>query len=560
MVRDFRVQRLLVGEQSLSLVDELLEGRKNVLLTPTWIAQALKTRSQWLLMSVERHVLWPMVRQLMTDLQANLTDEGARTWAGAVLALLDERPGEGAVAQRVDGVLRDPASTPRGHYEEGMHGYFRGLQFLLKSIFDARLDPTWGEPISHFVFPWPALDAILTTLRARSDLRQRWEDLHHFYTVATGEPDCVSICHLLDIPEARPESALALSKDLGLPRINRELGIGVQGLAERFTRHGEVYERLKETFLPRVTAAPIPRESVYAVVNMRSLLYGFEHHGGRIPSLLEGQVAGLLEALATVRQQPAASFFDQYLMAQYELVTDLQVPLVPSATPAVRQLPSSLRRRLNAFAANLASLLELSILAAKQPMTPVAAAAGLRLRRPSRARIYVEALPRPFFERLSQAGQTVVELCDEMADKYRLPTEYPALLPHIPHDPAVYDALADLSEQGRYARKDSPEWRKIAPSFEKLVRNPNVAADAYRHVRLGSDHQYFLQWCTAMASFRARLAGGVRVQGGELLFVEGWNDKIVPGRREPLTNSVWRAALGEMRLGDLRKWALAPGL
>jgi hypothetical protein len=132
------------------------------------------------------------------------------------------------------------------------------------------------------------------------------------------------------------------------------MGIGVQGLAERFTRHGVVFERLKETFLPDVAPTPIPRESVYAVVNMHSLLYGFEHHGGRIPTLLDGKAGGLLEALASVRQQPVTSFFDQFLMAQYELVADLPVPevtaLVPSLDPAVEQLPRSLRRRLNGFA------------------------------------------------------------------------------------------------------------------------------------------------------------------------------------------------------------------
>ena len=208
---DLRLQGLLIDERAATLVDDLLWQGKNVLLTPTWIAQAQKADSQRMLMAVERDTLWPMARQLMADLLSALTDAQARIWAGTALALLNEENGAGVVAERVDKVLKDPASTPRGHYEEGMHGYFRGLQFLFKSLFDVELSQAWYQPISHFAFPWSALGAILEALRARPDLRQLWEDLHHFYTVATGEPDCVSICHLLDLPQVRPETVFALA-------------------------------------------------------------------------------------------------------------------------------------------------------------------------------------------------------------------------------------------------------------------------------------------------------------------------------------------------------------
>jgi hypothetical protein len=461
-----------------------------------------------------------------------------------------------------------------------MHGYFRGLQFLFKSVFEVELDGAWSQLIGHYIFPWSALGAVLEALRARPDLRQRWEDLHYFYTVATGEPDCVSICHLLDQPQVRPETVFALAEELDLPRINRSMGVGVQGLAERFTRHGAVFEGLKETFLPAVAPTPIPRESVYAVVNMHSVLYGFEHHGGRIPMLLDGKAGGLLEALASVRQQPVSSFFDQFLMAQYELVADLPVPevtaLMPSLDPAVEQMPTLLRRRLNAFAANLASLLELSIVSAKQPIHATFVGVGLRSPQPPRKRVYVEAAPRAFFERLSQAGRTMAELCRPMIDKYG--AQQRVHLPGAPPDvyisltlvdrylddasrgPAIYDLLADLSERGRFIRRGSPEWGTISPLVGTLARNLNVTADAYRHWNQARNEQCFLQWCTAMATFKARLTDGARVQGGELLFVEGWNDTIVPGRKEPLTNSVWRNALGQMALKDLRGRTIAPGL
>jgi hypothetical protein len=91
---------------------------------------------------------------------------------------------------------------------------------------------------------------------------------------------------------------------------------------------------------------------------------------------------------------------------------------------------------------------------------------------------------------------------------------------------------------------------------ESLKRNPNVTADAYRHV--GPGGQYFLQWCTAMASFEARMSDGTLVEGDELLFVKGWNDALVPGRREPLTNSAWRKVLEDRALADLREWTPEP--
>ena len=561
----------LQGDKATTLIYDLLESDVNVLLTPTWIAQAQKALSQEMLMEVERDTLWPMTGQLMADLLSVLNDDDARTWSGTAQALLNEEKGTGAVVQRVDAVLKDPAATPRGHYEEGMHGYFRGLQFLLKSVFDVRLDKDWCGPISHFVFPWSALDPILAALRTHPDLRQRWQDLHRFYTIATGEPDSVCIRHLLDLPDVTPETVSALSRELGVPKINRKMGIGVQGLAERFTCHGVIFEHLKETFLPDVSLGPIPRESVYAVVNMHSLLYGFQHYDGRLPMLLDGQATGLLEALAPLRQQPMSSFFDQFLMAQYELVADLPVPevtaLVPSLDPAVERLPRALRRRLNAFAANLTSLLELSILSAKQPMKVVLLGLGA----PQQARIYVEEAPRPFFERLGHAAQTVTDLCKRMVRQYgthpskqetraradsrtRLGTQE---RDDTPRDFAtIYRILADLSEAGRFIPKASREWHTIAPLVERLRRNPNVTADAYRHV--GPGGQYFLQWCTALVSFEAHMTDGTLAKGGELLFVEGWNDAIVPGRRQPLTNSVWRKALGKIRVADLKGWTIAP--
>lgn len=555
---------LLVGKRAATLIGDLLDRGVNVLLTPTWIAQAQKAHSQRMFMTVERDVLWPMVKQLMVDLLTSLADDGARVWAGTALTLLNEEEGAGAVAERVSQVLKDPAATPRGHYEEGMHGYFRGLQFLIKSVFDVRLNPLWCQPIRHFVFPWSVLSSILEALCTHPDLRQRWEDLHRFYTVATGEPDCVSIHHLLDLPEVQPDTVVALSRELDVPKINQKMGSGVQGLAERFTRHGFTFEHLKETFLPDVTGRPIPRESVYAVVNMRSLLYGFKHpvNGKSLPMLLDGQVEGLLKALSAVRGQPVEPFFDQFLMAQYELVADLPAPevayLAPRLDPAVERLDPSLRRRLNAFAANLTSLLELAILSAKQPMKMVMRSAMAFTPPPREASIYVEAAPPAFFEHLSQMGQTVTDLCEQMIQKYG-PRRRGRLYPTIaPRDfAATYRILADLSEGGQFIPRNSREWRTIAPLVEKLERDPNVTADAYRHVD-ETEGQYFLQWCTAMASFEARATDGTPVKGGELLFMEGWNDAIVPGRQEPLTNSAWREALSKTGLTDWREWTPAP--
>jgi hypothetical protein len=55
---DLRLQGLLVDEQAATLVDDLLWRGRNVLLTPTWIAQAQKADSQRMLMAVERDTLW----------------------------------------------------------------------------------------------------------------------------------------------------------------------------------------------------------------------------------------------------------------------------------------------------------------------------------------------------------------------------------------------------------------------------------------------------------------------------------------------------------------------
>jgi hypothetical protein len=113
------------------------------------------------------------------------------------------------------------------------------------------------------------------------------------------------------------------------------MGLGVQGLAERYTHHGLVFEALKETFLPDVSVLSLPRESVYAAVNMHSLLYGFEHLDGRVPALLPGRVDGLLSVLEPLRKGKHSSFFDHFLMAQVELVADLPPPQVAALAPRV---------------------------------------------------------------------------------------------------------------------------------------------------------------------------------------------------------------------------------
>jgi len=554
-----QLEGLHAGDAAADLVSDLLDRGRDALLTPTWIAQSQKGQSQKLLMTTEREALWPMVKGLMADLLPRLNDGDARVWAGAALALLNEEPGTGVVAERVKQVLADPAATPRGHYEEGMHGYFRGVQFLIKSVFDVRLDQTWCQPIKHFVFPWQALADILDVLRAHPGLRQRWEGLDDFYTVATGQPDCVNIRHLLDLPEVRPEMVITLAAQLGVPKINRKMGIGVQGLAERFTRHGVIFEHLKETFLPDVTRDPIPRPSVYAVVNMHSLLYGFEHHGRRIPLLLDGQVAGFLDALAGARGQPTAAFFDQFLMAQHELVADLPVPevtsLVPQLDPGVTRLDPAVRRRLNAFTANLASLLELAILSAKQPMKVVVRDLAFEPTPPA-AKVYVEPVPSGFLAGLCAAGQTAADLCGRLNNRY---APGRGRFDPPPDLQAAYATLAEHAESGAALSTDSAAWQTVAPLVRTLARNPNVTADAYRHWD-ETEGQYFLQWCTALASFRAAAPDGATVQGGELLFVEGWNDELVPGRQEPLTNSAWRKLLRTMPLRDLKAWTIAPGI
>jgi hypothetical protein len=239
--------------------------------------------------------------------------------------------------------------------------------------------------------------------------------------------------------------------------------------------------------------------------------------------------------------------------------------LAPGIDPAVAQLSPTTRRQLNSFAANLTSLLELSILSAKQSVYNVLIGFVVR----PKCRVYVEEAPPAFFERLQRAGQTVVDLCRDMRKRYGVhPQENrpddagsPMSEFEVDHEPPtrlspIYGILGGLSQGGRYILKPSTEWSTISPLVEHLARSPNVTADAYRHLHGGT--QVFLQWCTVMAAFEAQMTDGTPVEGAELLFVEGWNDVIIPGRREPLTNSAWRKILNTMTLADLRDLAIAP--
>jgi len=144
---------------------------------------------------------------------------------------------------------------------------------------------------------------------------------------------------------------------------------------------------------------------------------------------------------------------------------------IAQAQKAQTHLDPSLRRRLNAFAANLTSLLELAILSARQPMKVVLRCMISEPAAPSR--VYVEAAPRPFFEGLGRAAQTVTALCRQIAQQYGARPAAGA-----PPDPAaIYPLLADLAERGQFILKGSQEWQTIAPLVERLARNPNVTAE-----------------------------------------------------------------------------------
>ena len=198
-------------------------------------------------------------------------------------------------------------------------------------------------------------------------------------------------------------------------------------------------------------------------------------------------------------------------------------------------------------------LLEFVLLATKLPVKPVA----IGMPPPPVAAIYVEKAPVAFFERLQSAGQTVIDLCLKIRQRYGAQAtergrgrEAPANLEPI------YNILGNMSVSGQPIPKATNEWYTIAPLVKRLARHPNVTADAYRHIYGGTE--LYLQWCTAMAAFEGRMSDGTPVEGADLLFVEGWNDVIAPLYRGPLSNSVWREVLNTITLDDLRGWTVAP--
>ena len=114
----------------------------------------------------------------------------------------------------------------------------------------------------------------------------------------------------------------------------------------------------------------------------------------------------------------------------------------------------------------------------------------LGLSAPPQARIYVEEAPRPFFERLGHAGQTVTDLCKRMVRQYG--THPSKQETHTRADPrtrlgtrerddtprdltGIYRILADHSEAGRFIPKASREVnRELAKVVSSVERTRSV--------------------------------------------------------------------------------------
>jgi len=480
---------------------QVQEGR-DIYLSANYLFQAMKLRSQKVLMEFEAETLLPSLMEVMDGLkQAGVSGE-ALVYVEMARKILT--PGvevnpalADKVQERLDAFMNDPRTTPRGHYasSEELKRYFQGMQFLTRATFDAKIDRQWFAQSLYMLFPFDAAVQIVRIVSnpSNSALKGRIGQLDDFYTRLVGGPDLPTFRHLLgDESLLEQQAVLAFAKKNGLPRINKGMGVGVQCLGERFTAHQLVIDTISEKFL-----APDPtvnRQKAFQALRVRNILLGSGEKRRHIPGLGAVKVSG---------DDPKASYYALSLTAINALPGKLQSPY-----------------QLNAASASLTALAEQTILVTKQSTLVGKSSSLAEEKRKKPVNVYIQAGIEKFLRHLHAAEAQLFASCGRTsADE-------------------VYAYLEEASKTGKPVKSDSPQGSAIMAFACPLAMDPTVTADVFFFV--GRTDKAFLQWAVGPFEVEYALPNKAKAVGMEMVFFEGWHDALRKGAKTPMTNEEWR--------------------
>ena len=505
--------------------DELLNGR-SVVLTNSYLFQVMKSASQESQKKLEETVLFPLLKKNLQGWVKAAGDPHSRLLFCVPLLILSADPGGGelpAGAQKQAELIEShPLFTPRGHYSDSeiLRKYFRAMQYLAKATVDVAVEVASFPFPTEMLYPFETADSVrkLFADPANRDLVRDWLLIHQFYSQVNGPADVPTFADLQNVSKGEAlekEAVLAWALKRGLPRINREAGLGIQPLGERQSLHQQVIDEFKRKVIEHDTARPVIAERLA----FKNLMTGSDQEGLTIKGLAK-----------RVDSDKSSTYYAETLRAVSLAATDwMKKPM-----------------RLNFYAAALTSLAEQTALMTKTSVLVRKSASGKAI--PDGLELYFEPGSGDFLKALAKASRSMANACAGVAEAVFGETDKNGWSQGMPE---ALECFAQLAEAHKPLVTGSPEWAKFGDIVRTLARRPAVIVDVFQ-VKERSGKRYFLQWGIVPFEAEYHITGDTQKPRGLVtIFFQAWNDQLLEGSRAPLTNLQWQGRLLEGKLEGL---------
>ena len=492
--------------------DQAAHGH-DIYFSANYIFQMAKLRTQQVLVDYELASVYPALQELMADIKKGGVNGSGLVFVEMARKLLDPHakidPTVSKEAlSRLDSFRKDPQNFPRGRYasSEELKRYFQAVQFLTKATFDVKVDKTWFATRNYMLFPFEAAVELLTKLAAKEN-KQTLDKLNQvstFYDKLVGPSDLPSFQGLIKADVALTiDDVLRYAADNRAPKINRQMGVGIQFLGERIALHQSVINSLTETFL--ANDPKVNRKKVMSALEIRNVFFGKKGPKSEVSGLIETQFKP---------NNSGMSF------CQHCLRAILDLPVLESYAYSI-----------NTGAACLTALAEQTILVTKQTALVPKSAAPRPDKDKKAVKIYVQPNIENFLKQLSLADRTISSICSQE--------------PHT----NLYDTLKRVSKEQTPLLSSNPDGMSLISQLGALCSDPTVTADVF--FLNSRNDKGFLQWAIGPFEVEKSFRGGAKAIGMEMVFFEGWNDTALKNAKNPMTNEEWKKIFLK---GDYKKF------
>ncbi len=436
--------------------DQVAHGH-DIYFSANYIFQTSKLKTQQVLVDYELASLYPALKELMVDIkQTGGVNGSCLVFIEMARKLLDpdakiDPTISKEVLSRLEAFRKDPQNFPRGRYtsSEELKRYFQAVQFLTKATFDVKVDKTWFATRNYMLFPFEAAVELLTNLAnpENKPALDRLNQVSTFYDKLVGPSDLPSFQGLIEADVALTiDDVLRYAEENKLPKINKQMGVGIQFLGERSALHQSVINSLTETFLaddPKVN-----RKKVMNALEIKNVFFGKKGPKNEISGLIETQFKP---------NDSGMSFYQHCLRAILDL-------------PVLESSPYSI----NTGASCLTALAEQTILVTKQTTLVPKSAAPHPDKDKKAVKIYVEANIENFLKQLSLADNTISLICEQQPQTI------------------LYDILIKASKDQTPLLSSNSDGLTLISQLATLDSDPTVTADVF--FLNSRNDKGFIQW------------------------------------------------------------------